>query len=163
MRLRDELQDRRLQWESLFLYERFETVITTILTLLMAVIVIVATWQLILSVAQLSVSHLLIPQSFEGFQAIFGMIFTVLIALEFKHTLLVTVRGERTVVQVQSVVLVAVLALVRKFIILDVNNTAPALYASLAFAVLALGVVYWLIRRQDIGQDASRAGESSSM
>jgi hypothetical protein len=54
------------------------------------------------------------------------MVLTVLIALEFKHTLLVVKHHHRAIVQVRAVVLIALLALVRKFIILDLYQTSPS-------------------------------------
>jgi hypothetical protein len=54
------------------------------------------------------------------FHSLFGVVLTVLIALEFKHTLL---------------------ALVRRFIILNLYQTRPGVIAALAGAALALGLV----------------------
>jgi uncharacterized membrane protein (DUF373 family) len=80
---------------------------------------------------------------------VFGMIFTVIIALEFKKSLLVIADRRDNVVQIRSVVLIALLAICRKVIILDFRETdAPQVFA-LSAAILALGVVYWLIRDSD--------------
>jgi len=46
-------------------------------------------------------------------------------------------------------VLIALLAIARKFILLDLQATAPMEILALAAAVLSLGIVYWLIREQD--------------
>jgi uncharacterized membrane protein (DUF373 family) len=81
----------------------------------------------------------------QVFQSLFGMVLTVLIALEFKHTLLVVKHHRRAIVQVRAVVLIALLALVRRFIILDLYQTTPSVIAALAGATLALGVVFWLV------------------
>ena len=43
----------------------------------------------------------------------------------------------------------ALLAIVRKLIILDLATTEAMQLFALAAAILALGVVYWLIRDQD--------------
>jgi uncharacterized membrane protein (DUF373 family) len=83
------------------------------------------------------------------FQAVFGMIFTVIIALEFKRSLLVVAESWKSIVQVRTVVLLAMLAIVRKLIILDLSKTDPLLLFALAVAVLALGGVHWLVREQD--------------
>ena len=56
---------------------------------------------------------------------------------------------KESIVQVRTVVLIAILALVRKFIILDASKTEPLTILGLAVAVLALGGVYWLVRDQD--------------
>ena len=84
-----------------------------------------------------------------AFQSVFGMVFTVIIALEFKRTLVLVTERTESVVQVRAVILIALLAIVRKLIILDISpSDAPQLLA-LAVATLSLGGVYWLIRDQD--------------
>jgi uncharacterized membrane protein (DUF373 family) len=74
------------------------------------------------------------------------MIFTVIIALEFKKSLLVLAERRDNVVQIRSVVMIALLAICRKVIILDLTETDASHILALAAAILALGVVYWLIR-----------------
>jgi uncharacterized membrane protein (DUF373 family) len=77
------------------------------------------------------------------------MVLTVLMALEFKHTLLVVRHHRRTIVQVRAVILVALLALVRRFIIIDLYQNTPGAIAALAGAALALGVVFWLVTSRE--------------
>jgi uncharacterized membrane protein (DUF373 family) len=89
------------------------------------------------------------PVETQVFQTVFGMVLTVLIALEFKHSLLIVLHNQASIIQVRSVMLIALLALVRKFIILDLNTTTPGFIASLSGAILAIGLVFWLIRGQD--------------
>jgi hypothetical protein len=52
-------------------------------------------------------------------------------------------------VQIRSVVMIALLAICRKVIILDLNETDALHILALAAAILALGVVYWLVRDSD--------------
>jgi uncharacterized membrane protein (DUF373 family) len=47
------------------------------------------------------------------------------------------------------VILIALLAIVRKLIILDLTSTDALQLFALAAAILALGAVYWLVRDQD--------------
>jgi uncharacterized membrane protein (DUF373 family) len=62
-------------------------------------------------------------------------------------------------VQVRTVLLIALLAIVRKLMILDLATTdAPELFA-LAAAVLALGAVFWLVREQDRRDTAAPADD----
>jgi uncharacterized membrane protein (DUF373 family) len=51
------------------------------------------------------------------------MIFTVIIALDFKRSLLLVAQRTDSVVQVRAVLLIAILAIVRKLIILDLPTT----------------------------------------
>jgi uncharacterized membrane protein (DUF373 family) len=53
------------------------------------------------------------------------------------------------VIQVKTVVLISLMALSRKFVILDAAATEPATIAALAGATLVLGAVYWLLRERD--------------
>jgi uncharacterized membrane protein (DUF373 family) len=53
-------------------------------------------------------------------------------------------------VEVRAVILLAMLAIVRKVIILDIAATDSMQLFGLAAAVLALGAVYWLVRDQDV-------------
>jgi uncharacterized membrane protein (DUF373 family) len=89
------------------------------------------------------------PTDHTVFQAVFGAIFTVIIALEFKRSIVVSVETHDTVFHVRTVVLVSLLALLRKVNILDLDKTDAATIAALAFATLGVGGIYWIIRRQD--------------
>ena len=143
--LTSEMSDLRSKWKTLSLYERFEQTVVSSLTLVIAVIIALATWQLLLHTIRLVESHMVDPADSQVFQGLFGMVLTVLIALEFKHTLLVVKHHRRAIVEVRAVVLIALLALVRRFIILDLYQTPPSVLAALAGSALALGVVFWLV------------------
>jgi uncharacterized membrane protein (DUF373 family) len=145
LNLTSEMRDLRSKWQTLSIYEKFEQTVVAVLTLVIAVIVATATWQLLLHTLKLAAGHLVNLADPQVFQSLFGMVLTVLIALEFKHTLLVVRHHSRAIVQVRSVVLIALLALVRRFIILDLYQTTPSSIAALAGAALALGVVFWLV------------------
>ena len=129
--LTSEMSDLRSKWKTLSLYERFEQTVVSLLTLVIAIIIALATWQLLLHTIRLVESHVVDPADSQVFQGLFGMVLTVLIALEFKHTLLVVKHHRRAIVQVRAVVLIALLALVRRFIILDLYQTTPSVVAAL--------------------------------
>jgi uncharacterized membrane protein (DUF373 family) len=52
-------------------------------------------------------------------------------------------------VQTRAAILIAILAVVRKLIILDFGATDASVLFALAAATLSLGSVYWLVRDQD--------------
>src|SRR5438309_10004007 len=83
------------------------------------------------------------------FRAGVGEIMTLLIALEFNHTLQYVISRDRGIVQGKVIVLIAQLALARKVIVTDPYEVAPASVAALAGLALALGVTYWLMRGRD--------------
>ena len=143
--LASEFRELTSKWQTLSIYEKFEQLVVAVLTTVIALIIAFATWQLLFHTLHLFESHLVNPADSQIFQGLFGMVLTVLIALEFKHTLLVVRHHRRAIVQVRSVVLVALLSLVRRFIILDLYQTTSILIAALAGASLALGIVFWLV------------------
>lgn len=150
MSFKDELRVAREQLRLLSLYQRFEQIVVLVLTALIAIIVVAALWSLCVKILfGLLLSGSLDPSDYAVLQAVFGMIFTVIIALEFKKSLLVLAERRDNVVQIRSVVMIALLAICRKVIILDLTETDASHILALAAAILALGVVYWLIRDSD--------------
>ncbi len=142
------LKELRDSWHTLSFYEKFEQIVTLVLTLVIAVVIALALINLIRDVFVLLYVHGFDPLDHKIFQKIFGLIMTLLIAMEFKHSILKVAMREEGIVQIKTVILIALLALVRKFIILDLKIVSPAKIAALAFAVLVLGGLYWLLREQ---------------
>lgn len=149
MSLKKELIATRIEFGALNLYQKFEHVSILIVTGLIAIVITLAIWNLALKILLSVVSSKLDPTEYAVFQSVFGMIMTVIIALEFKRSLLVLAERTNSVVQVRAVVLIALLAIVRKLIILDLKETEALQLIALAAAILALGAVYWLVRDQD--------------
>ena len=147
--LRDQVTEARTRWKLLTLYQKFEHAVILILTGLISLVVALAVWNLVLKILVSITSSGFDPTDYAVFQALFGMIFTVIIALEFKRSLLVVAERRFGIVQVRTVVLLALLAIVRKLIILDLATTEAAQLFALSAAVLSLGAVYWLVRDQD--------------
>jgi uncharacterized membrane protein (DUF373 family) len=138
----------RNEWRVMTFYERFEQVIAMTLSAVIAVVVVISLIQLIRTVFVLLFLEAFNPLDHTVFQTVFGMIMTLLIAMEFKHSILKVAMRKESIIQVKTVVLIALIALSRKFIILEAD-TSPGKVAALAGAALALGVVYWLLRERD--------------
>jgi uncharacterized membrane protein (DUF373 family) len=158
----EEAAGARGVWKLLTAYEKFEHAVIWILTGLIALIIALAVWNLALKIlAGIVASRDFDPTDNAVFQALFGMIFTVIIALEFKRSLLVVAERRDSVVQVRTVVLIALLAIVRKLLILDMSVTDALHLFALAAAILALGGVYWLVRDQDSRERAAQLPRQS--
>ena len=150
MPLKEEIAAGRQRWRLLSFYQKFEHAVILVLTALIAIVVALAVWNLVLKVLLSIISSGgFDPTDYTVFQALFGMIFTVIIALEFKRSLLVAAERQRSVVQVRTVVLIALLAIVRKLMIIDLSAADAQQVLALAVTILALGAVFWLVRDQD--------------
>lgn len=142
-------EETRAWWSLMSFYERFEQIVAIVLSLIIAAVVALALVQLLLRVVPLLLSGSIDPLEHAVFQSLFGMIMTLLIALEFKHSIIRVALRRESVVQVKTVVLISLIALSRKFVILDSAATSASVIAALAGATLVLGVVYWLLRDRD--------------
>ena len=99
MTLRESLAELRELWPGMSLYERFEQIISLILVLAMALIVIIAVWQLLQDIVALVRETGLDPMDQRAFQQIFGAIMIVLIAMEFKYSIVRVVAREQVEAQ----------------------------------------------------------------
>lgn len=133
-------------WDALSGYQRFERLVSLVLTLAIGGAVLVAMYYLVIHVVQLLFIQSRDPFDYRVFQAVFDMILTVLIAMEFNNSIVRTMTSGKGFIHVEIVVLIAIMALVRKFMVLEIDTVDPWKIAALAAAVLALGLCYWLVR-----------------
>jgi len=138
-------KETKEQWPNLNLYQRFEQIVTLILSLIISVVIIVALFELMAKVWTMLVGGVFDPLNHQVFQTVFGAIMTLLIAMEFKHSIIRVVSRNNSIIQIKTVAFIAILALVRKFIILDISETGAETIAALAITILALAGVYWLV------------------
>ena len=82
---------------------------------------------------------------YGAFQVLFDRVLTVVIALELARSVQQMAKGEHGLAQVRTVVLIGILAVVRKLILLEIDSTTGVFLAGLAAAILALGLVYALV------------------
>ena len=141
-------------------FEFIEHAVMLILATLLMSVVVFATWHLMTTTARLLIGGLLDPANPDVFREVFGMFFTVLIALEFRRSFLIVTGSERSVVRVRSIILIGMLATVRRLIVLDIKQIDIGETLATAAAILALGIVYWLVRDQDLRMRTEKAVET---
>ncbi len=131
------------------IYDGYEQLISLGLTGLIALIILIAFIRLAFEVYALVLTGMLNPLDHAVFREIFGMIMTLLIAMEFKHSIIKVLERKDHIVQVRTVLLIALLALARKFIILDVKTIGAGNLAALALCILVLGIAFRLVRTRE--------------
>jgi len=87
------------------------------------------------------------PQNYTAVPLLFGMIMSVLIALEFGNSILRHIDEHSTIIQARDVILIGMMAVVRKVMITDLTTASPMLIASLGVLGLALASAYWFMRQ----------------
>jgi uncharacterized membrane protein (DUF373 family) len=116
-----------------------------VLILMMALVLVFATIELgyYLFRSIMQSNYLLLD--LNDLMDLFGVFLLVLIGIELLDTIKVYLR--RSVVQVEVVVLVAIIALARKIIILDIEELEIYKLLGLAALMIALAIAYYLIKR----------------
>lgn len=128
-------------------YQWFEVAMIAVLTLMVSISVVLtlvhAGYELIhvMSGGLHNFGH-------EQFVTVFGAFMTVLIALEFNHTVLPEISSGTPVVKVRAVILVALLALARKLVLVDYHKEDYTTLIGLAVLVLAATAAYWVVSRE---------------
>jgi uncharacterized membrane protein (DUF373 family) len=145
------------QWKDLSSYERFEQVVSRIVMLFIAAVIVYA----LILVALNLFEHFKLGVAFmngELLQDVFGPILTILILIEFNHSIALALTRKSGILQARTVVLIAILVIARKVILLDFKTAALETFAGIAAIALAFGVLYWLIgARSSEGLGASES------
>ena len=90
-------------------------------------------------------------------QDTFGAILTILIVLEFNHSVYAALTHKTGAIQVRTVILLTVLVIARKLMLQDFNAMTMQTFLGFGALLLALGVIYWLISNADRTYAAAEA------
>jgi uncharacterized membrane protein (DUF373 family) len=138
--------------------ESFERIITRILLVMMAVVVLLATVEVIwFIIVDVLTPPVLVLEVWELLD-LFGLFLLVLIGLELLHS--VKIYIEQREIHVESVLAVALIAVARKIIILDPKDQPEGTLLGIAAMVLALVLGYYVIRRS---HREDRSSDSKSL
>ena len=132
-------------WPELDLFEKFEHIVSLLIMVMISIIILIALVRLGKNVFSLLVVNALDPLDFKNFQMIFGNILTLFIAMEFRHSIQSVLHRTGHIIQVRTILLISMLAIARKFIVMDKAMPAETM-AALALILVSLGVVYWLLK-----------------
>ncbi|MEB3324374.1 MAG: phosphate-starvation-inducible PsiE family protein [Cyanobacteriota bacterium] len=124
--------------------DRFEQLIAKVLSLLLVVLILLASFELLKQLAISLIAGQALSQD-DALISYFGKLLNILIALELLQNL--TAYLQRHAVQIQLVLLTAITAVARKLIVLPgADASKPQLVVALGICVVCLAGAYWLIR-----------------
>lgn len=132
-------------WPKLNVFERFEYIVSLIIMVIISVVVFVALIRLGKNVYEILLVNALDPLDFKNFQIIFGNMLTLYIAMEFRHSIENVLHQRGHIIQVRTIILIAMLAISRKFIVMD-KEVGYEMFAALALVLMSLGAVYWMLK-----------------
>jgi uncharacterized membrane protein (DUF373 family) len=82
-------------------------------------------------------------------QKLFGMVMTVLIALEFGNSILRHLAEHEVIIQAREIILISMMAVVRKIMLVDLSQDEPLVLVWLGITTLVLAGAYWLMGQRD--------------
>ncbi len=125
--------------------DTFQKIIIAVLVALMALVVMLATLELVYIIALDILSPPFILLDANELLNIFGYFLLILIGIELLETFSIYLH-ERAI-NVQVVLLVAMIALARKVIILDAKEMQSLTLIGIGFIILALAAAYYLVKK----------------
>lgn len=139
------IRELKVLWPEMSPFERFEYLVMMLVSFILTIVILVALWRLVENVYQLFIDQMMGHTGFEAFQVTFGMLLTLFIAFEFRNSIEAVLEGKGLLFQAKIVVLIAIIALARKFLVLDSKETGAEVMVAYAAIALSMGVIYWLL------------------
>lgn len=125
-------------------FDTFERVAAGLVLLGMTVVILLTIFHFGLGLYEFTVGYS-ISLDYAAFQRIFDRVLAAVIALELARSVQQMALGKHGVVQVRTVILIGVLAVVRKLILLEIESTSGIYLLGLSATIIALGSVYILL------------------
>ena len=141
-------------------FEFIERLVSALLLAGMVVVISLAAW----SFLRLTYTVAAAPADdidYVTFQTLFDRLLAAVIALELARSVLLLVEGHRGLMQVRIILVIGLLAVVRKLILIELESADSNLLFALAAAVLALAAALAMIIYMDPKrgqQDQSASG-----
>ena len=135
-------------------YTYFEKGVVAFLTILVSLSVVLTLAQAAVALYTVVVSgnHLI---DHNAFIKVFAAFMTVLIALEFNHTVMADITTNTPIVKVRAVLLVALLALSRKVVLVDFKEIEYTAMIGLAVLIIAVSGAYWFLQPDAVAGSAT--------
>jgi len=134
----------RKQAKGRTIYEWFEQIVLSILVLIICLVIVYSLIIVAIKIFEDLVSGVGFIET-AALKDTFGLILTVIILVEFNHSIVLAIRQRSGAIQVRIVVLITIIVLARKLVLLDYAAASVEALLGLGGLALALGGLYWLI------------------
>ena len=126
------------------LYDRFELIISAVLLIVISAIIVYTTTVMVITlIGDIDAGIHFTDQN--ALKETFGLILTILILIEFNHSIALAMRRRSGVLEVRVVILISIIVIARKLILLDYAKTGLDTLLGLGGLALSLGALYWLL------------------
>jgi len=131
-------------WRKLSGYGQFERIALSAVLVMLGLITVYAIVVAAIRLAgDLTLGELFLDKA--ALQDTFALILTIVILLEFNHSIYVALKDRSGAIQTKTVVLIAILVIVRKLMLKELDTLDYQTLLGFGGLLLALGALYWLI------------------
>ena len=149
------------RWNSLTGYERFEQIVSSLVMLLISIVIVYSLILISINLFKQITMDTAFPDK-TALQDVFGSILTVLILIEFNHSIALSLIQRSGVLQARFIVLITILVIARKVILLDFSTASFETLIGISAIALGFGLLYWLVsarpREQSTKDELQRGG-----
>lgn len=132
------------RWNSLTGYQRFEQIASRLVMLLISVVIVYSLILISIDLAKQITLDTAFPDT-TAMKDVFGSILTVLILIEFNHSIAMALAQRSGVLQARYVILITILVIARKVILLDFSTASFETLLGISAIALGFGLLYWLV------------------
>ena len=137
-------------WKQLLSYDLFERVASRIVMVFISVIIVDSLVVMAIELFdQFKVNRAYIDT--ESMRDVFGSILTILILIEFNHSIALALSTHAGILQARPIVLITILVIARKVILLDFTTATFEQLVGIGAIALAFGLLFWLINARVAG------------
>jgi uncharacterized membrane protein (DUF373 family) len=154
-------KSKKSEWNRYLDYRYFERIA---LGCILIMIGIIAAAAIVFSAIKLVDDLLLLGEAFidrAALQDTVGLILTILILLEFNHSVLVSLSEHSGAMQVRMLVRITILVVARKLMLIDFSAIQAQTLVGFGVLLLALGGLYWMISDGDRRRHPSLQAQES--
>jgi uncharacterized membrane protein (DUF373 family) len=138
------IADIKKEWNNLTAYGRFEQIASRVVMVFISLVIVYSLVRIAIDLFNQFTLDSTFPDT-TALKDVFGSILTVLILIEFNHSIAYAISKRSGVLQARYIVLIAILVIARKVILLDFTTTTFDKLIGIGAMALAFGGLYWLI------------------
>jgi uncharacterized membrane protein (DUF373 family) len=142
------------RWKDMTSYEIFEQITSRVVMFFVSIIIVYSLILMAIDLFEQFGLGLAFIES-ESLRDVFGSILTILILIEFNHSIVVAISKKSGILQARPIVLITILVIARKVILLDFNTATFEKMLAISALAVAFGLLYWLMmdRPSDLPAD----------
>jgi uncharacterized membrane protein (DUF373 family) len=139
-----DFENFRRRWKEMAPYEIFEKITSRVVMFFVSIIIVYSLILLAIDLYEQLGLGLAFIES-ESLRDVFGSILTILILIEFNHSIVVAISKKSGILQARPIVLITILVIARKVILLDFNRATFEQLIAISGMAVAFGILYWLM------------------